>query len=192
MPKRIGWTVLTIGVGLLLSVGIIMYLAFSAGPQAPSRLHTDVIDAEATVSWTDEGGVTVQARSLPDALVLLGYGHARSRSWQLALWRQAALGRLSEWFGADALPADRVVRQLGIPDGAQRALIELDTDTKNALLAFSAGLDLAVSAPDLSRGAPFLIMDVEMEPWQPWHSLAIERLFACFRSTECGRTMWPA
>lgn len=183
MPKRLGWTVLTIGVGLLLSVGIIMYLAFSAGPQAPSRLYTDAIDAEATVSWTDEGGVTVQARSLPDALVLLGYGHARSRSWQLALWRQAALGRLSEWFGTDALPADRMVRQLSIPDGARQAWTELDTDTKSALSAFAAGLDLAVSAPDLSRGAPFLIMDVEMEPWQPWHSLAIERLFAWMSSS---------
>jgi len=178
MPKRLGWTVLIVGVGLVLSAAIIMYLAFSAGPDAPSRIASDRIGSEATVSWNEEGGTTIQAGSLSDALVLLGYGHARARSWQVALWRQAALGRLSEWFGPDALPADRLVRQLGIPDGAQSAWDALDPDTKASMTHFASGIDAAISAPDLNRGAPFLILDIESESWEGWHSLAVERLFA--------------
>jgi len=187
MPKRLGWTILTISMIVLFILGTIVYLAFSAGPRAPSRLESSALKAEATVSWSEEGGTMVQAQSLSDALVLIGYGHARSRAWQLALWRQAALGRLSEWFGADALPADRMVRQLDIPGGARSAWDALDPNISADLAAFSEGIDLGVSAPDLSRGAPFLILDVQMEPWQPWHSLAVERLFAWMSSHPSGK-----
>jgi hypothetical protein len=187
MPKRLGWTILTIGVGLLMSAAIIMYLAFSAGPDAPSRLQSSHVQNEGTVSWSEDGGTTVQAGSLQDALFLLGYGHARSRSWQLALWRQAALGRLAEWFGPDALPADRLVRQLGIPDGARETWDQLDPDTRALMSSYTAGLDRAMSAPDLNRGAPFLILDIEAETWEGWHSVAVERLFVWLSSSD--RTM---
>ena len=183
MPKRLGWTVLTIGVGLLLSAALIMYLAFSAGPDAPSRLQSARIQGAGTVSWSEDGGTTVQAESLPDALFLLGYGHARSRSWQLALWRQAALGRLAEWFGPDALPADRLVRQLGIPEGALQTWEQFDPDTRASVALYAAGLDRALSAPDLNRGAPFLILNIQSENWEGWHSVAVERLFAWLSSS---------
>ncbi len=182
MPKRFGWTLLIVLCGLLVSIALIMYLAFSAGPDAPSRLVSDRISNEGTVSWSESGGTTVQAGSLNDGLLMLGYGHARSRSWQMALWRQAALGQLSEWFGPDALEADKLIRRLDIPGDAREAWDALDTDTRNAVSAYAAGVDLALLARDVNRAAPFLILGIESESWEPWHSLAVERLFAWISS----------
>lgn len=182
MPKRFGWTVATILAGLVLSALLIMYLAFSAGPDAPSRIQSSRVASEGTVSWSEMGGTTVQAGSFADALFLTGYGHARSRSWQMVLWRQAALGRLSEWFGPDALPADRLVRRLDIPGGAERAWDGMDSDSRQMVSAYAAGIDLAITARDVNRAAPFLILGIESESWEPVHSLAIERLFAWLSS----------
>jgi len=182
MPKRFGWTVTTIVAGLLLSAVLIMYLAFSAGPDAPSRIQSVRVASEGTVSWSEMGGTSVQAGSFQDALYMLGYGHARSRSWQMVLWRQAAMGRPSEWFGPDALPADRLIRRLRIPDGAERAWQSLDPDSQQLLAAYAAGIDDAITARDLNRAAPFLILDIESESWQAEHSIAVERLFAWLSS----------
>lgn len=182
MPKRFGWTVVTIVAGLLLSAALIMYLAFSAGPDAPSRIQTARVSSEGTVSWSEMGGTTVQAGSFQDALYLVGYGHARSRAWQMVLWRQAALGRLSEWFGPDALPADRLVRRLGIAEGASSAWQSLDPDVQRAVSAYAAGINEAITARDVNRAAPFLILGIESGTWNPEHSIAVERLFAWLSS----------
>ena len=182
MPKRFGITVLTILTGVLLSASLIAYLAFSAGPDAPNTLESYRMAEPGTVTWSDMGGVVVQANSFDDALVLLGYGHARSRAWQTVLWRQAALGRLSEWFGPDALPLDRSMRQLGIAEGARQSVDSLNVVDREALQNFAHGVDLALGARDLNRSTPFLILGVEAEPWEAWHSVAVERLFAWMSS----------
>ena len=191
MPKRLGITALLTLIGVLLTALLIVYLAFSAGPDAPAAVETEWVSAEGTVSWSDMDGVIIQAGSLDDALVLLGYGQARSRSWQAVLWRQAALGRLSEWFGPDALPMDRIMRKLEIADGARDAFDALDPDDRDALAHFSAGFNRALLSRDLNRSTPFLILGFQAEPWEAWHSLAIERLFAWLSSAPASPDSRP-
>ena len=194
MPKRFAWTVTTIVAGLFLSAVLIMYLAFSAGPDAPSRIQTSRVSSAGTVSWSEMGGTTVQAGSLQDAMYMLGYGHARSRSWQMVLWRQAAMGRLSEWFGPDALPADRLVRRLDIFGGAERAWQSLSPDVRQSISAYAAGIDEAITARDINRAAPFLILDIESEAWEPEHTIAVERLYAWMASApdHADPARWPS
>ena len=178
MPKRIGITVLLSFIGLVGCAVLIFVLAFSAGPDAPAQLETQWISSEGTVSWVESGGIVTQSASFEDALLILGYGQARSRTWQTVLWRQAALGRLSEWFGPDALPVDRMIRQLEIDQQARAAWDALPPDDKESLGQFARGIDLALSARDLNRATPFLILGFRAEPWEAWHSLAVERLFS--------------
>ena len=55
----------------------------------------------------------------------LGFCHAQDRLWQLEFFRRATAGRLSEFAGADALPADRLMRTLGMRRVAEREAREL-------------------------------------------------------------------
>ncbi|MDA0874603.1 MAG: penicillin acylase family protein [Bacteroidetes bacterium] len=178
MPKRIGIIILLSTIGLTGCVVLIFVLAFSAGPDAPASLETEWIASEGTVSWVESGGIVTQSSSFDDALLILGYGQARSRAWQTVLWRQAALGRLSEWFGPDALPVDRMVRQLEIGQGARAAWDALLPEEREDLGQFARGIDMALSARDLNRATPFLILGFRAESWEPWHSLAVERLYS--------------
>lgn len=184
MPKRIGITVLLASIGLMGCVVLIFVLAFSAGPDAPALLETEWTEGEGTVSWVESGGIVMQSSSFRDALLILGYGQARSRAWQTVLWRQAALGRLSEWFGPDALPVDRMIRQLDIEAGARAAWENLTPDDREELTQFARGVDLALSSRDLNRATPFLILGFRAERWEPWHSLAVERLFSWVSGAE--------
>jgi penicillin amidase len=186
MPKRIGITVLLTALGLTGCVVLIFVLAFTAGPDAPSSLETEWVSGEGTVSWLESGGIVVQAASIEDALFILGYGQARSRAWQTVLWRQAAQGRLSEWFGPDALPVDRMIRQLELEERARAAWEALSPDEREELNRFASGIDTALSARDLNRATPFLILGFRAEPWEPWHSLAVERLFSWMSGAQVG------
>jgi len=182
MAKRVGFIMLLVCTGFLLTGSLVLYLAFSAGPDAPRNILTTRVMEDTEVSWSSGGALSLSASSFEDGIVALGYGHARSRSWQMILWRQAAQGRLSEWFGEDAVDIDRLMRQLKIAEGAESAWANLTGEPRIALTHYAEGVNLAITSRDLNRGTPFLLLDVEAERWEPWHSIAIERLFAWIAS----------
>ncbi len=178
MVKRLGLILMLVVTGTTFIGVLIAYLAFSAGPSAPRMIETASVSQMTTTAWTPGGGISVSASTFSDAITSLGYVHGRSRSWQIALWRQAALGRLSEWFGDDAVPLDGWVHQLGIAKDARLAMETLDPGSLELLEKYAQGLTLALTSNDLNRGVPFLLLDIQSEPWLPWHTIAVERLFA--------------
>ena len=105
---------------VLLMAGLTWYLAFFAGPRPPTTLVLPDVQNPLRVTWTENGPVEIDALSEHDALIGLGYGMGRSRTWQLVLWRTAALGNLSSIFGEDAIEVDRLARQLQLGDLANR------------------------------------------------------------------------
>lgn len=182
MPKRLGLTIWLIVLGLALSGLLIVYLAFSAGPDAPSTIRTSAVGGLGSVAWSELDGVHVEAASRNDALTMMGYGQARSRSWQMLLWRKAAMAELHEWFGPDALDIDRLILRLRIPQGGLEAYDGLDSETRADLDRFTTGINLALEADDLNRATPLLLMGIQAESWEPWHSVAVERLHAWIAS----------
>lgn len=178
MLKRV---LLILSATLLLALvlwGISWYLAFSAGPNPPSSLALSGLTQHTTASWSVDGPVRVEAEEFKDAITGYGYGMARSRTWQLLLWRQAAIGGLSTWFGLDAVPIDRLTRQLALGLGARTATENLTEHTRETLERLSTGINGALSSEDLPRDIPLLLLSIEPIPWEPWHSIAIERLYS--------------
>ena len=62
------------------------------------------------------------ASNVPDALFGLGYVHAQDRLWQMEFQRRIGHGRLSEIFGAAAVPQDRFLRTVGFGRAARVGL----------------------------------------------------------------------
>ena len=159
------------------TVGIIWVFAYRAH-KTPPRAQLHSLTAPAHVHIGTSGTIEVTADNMLDTIRSLGYAHATQHAWTMAVWRQAAQGQLSLWFGHDALAADRLARQLGFSRLAQESMAQLTSADRAFLKAYSDGVNAAWSRAKYK--AEFLSLDVIPEPWESWHTLTIERLLAWF------------
>jgi penicillin amidase len=126
----------------------------------------------------------ISAREPLDALFGQGFCHAQDRLWQMELTRRLASGRLAEVFGNMALDVDRFQRRVGLQRAAHREWDAADTDLRDILRAYTAGvnacLDGLISAKKLP--AEFVLARFQPAAWEPVDSLAFARYLAYTQS----------
>ena len=174
---------------LLLTLGVVLVLAavlaaavgvLAYGTEAPREGTVEIagLAEPVTIAWGDSGRVWIEG---PDEVALaagLGYVHAADHGWGAALWRQAAQGRLAEWFGADARTLDLHARALGFAGLARQTYEALPEADRAVLDAYARGASAAFAEPGVAQGDAFIVADVVPEAWAPWDALAVERLLA--------------
>src|SRR5690606_38214004 len=112
-----------------------------------------------------------------DLIAGLGYVHALDGAWPMALWRQAATGRLSGWFDdSTALALDHHAVALGFEAVARETYAGLSEDEQALLTAYARGVNGAFERGRLSEGDAFVLLDVHADRWEPWDALVVERL----------------
>lgn len=116
---------------------------------------------------------TIAADNLRDLLFAQGYVVASERLWQMDTLRRLAGGRLAEVFGADALPADRFFRTIGLAAEAQRTLAALDATERELLADYAAGVNAYRAEAQARLPLEYLIAGFAPAPWQPEDSLLI-------------------
>lgn len=166
--------VLFVGAGSLL----VWYLAYGLSPTPPEEVAVAGLTAPVTVRWLPHGGAVIDAPDEMDRYRALGFVHGAARPWSVLLWRQTATGRLGEWFGEAVLPLDRLARQLGLAREAQAAFAGLPEAEQALLQAYAEGINAALSAKNTRRRDELVLLGLEADVWEPWHALALERLFA--------------
>lgn len=164
------WTLL----GLVVVAAAAWHLAFQRGDEPAPRVAASV-SGQATISWIDGPDAVISLSSAQDGETALGVAHALERPWLMALYRQAALGRLSEWFGAQTVPLDRHVRQLGIPDVSPESL---DSQTRLLLQRYAAGVRAGQAEQNWDLLPAAVAGGFSPEPWREGHTLAVERLLS--------------
>lgn len=163
---------------LLVGTGLVLFMAYGITDGHPEVVHIARLSDSLTVDYFEDGTTSVSAAQRQDAFVALGYLHAHEHAWSMALWRQTAAGRLSEWYGAEMLPLDRMARRLGIARSARAAYNLLPDDERRLLEAYASGVNAVFGNERARLTNEFVVLETVPEPWQPWHSLAVERLFA--------------
>lgn len=98
----------------------------------------------------------------------LGYACAQDRAFQLDYDRRRACGRLAEVLGPTVLDGDVLARKLDLGRSAQADLEAMSPDTRSAFEAYAEGVNAAWER--LAR-PPEIWWD--LEPWLPWHSVAV-------------------
>ncbi|HHP7237179.1 penicillin acylase family protein [Longibacter sp.] len=182
-------TLLPIGVAVLLFVSVALLWSVSSSPDIAPKQHTVTgLSGPASVTWHRSGVVSASIESAADEDFLLGYIHGIRRTWTLLLWRQTARGHLSTWFGTDSVPLDRHVHRLGIPADARRVVDGLPDSIQARLQAYTDGVNAALSTPPASNREPLIVLDLQPDPWEPWHTLAVERLFSWLASEPLSTT----
>lgn len=115
----------------------------------------------------------IEARDEEDAFAAQGYVTARERMFQMDMLRRSAKGEMSEIFGANALPTDRLVRTLGIRQLAQEEFNRLSPSPKAALDAYARGVNAYLSQNAGLLGLEFTVLGYTPKPWRAEDCLAI-------------------
>jgi penicillin G amidase len=146
-------------------------------PRVRGRLVVAGLRAPVAVVRDRVGVAHVDAASMEDAAFAMGLVHAQERLWQLDLNRRVASGRISEIAGAQALPADRFLRRVGLRRIAAEEAELLDGETLAMLEAYAAGVNAVIGG---RRRLPveFTLLRLRPEPWKPVDSIACAKLLA--------------
>jgi penicillin G amidase len=150
----------------------------SSLPYIEGQVPVKGLDMPATVSRDVHGIPRIAARSQHDAYFALGYAHAQDRLWQMEVQRRVGAGRLAEVVGEKGLDNDRFMRTLGLYHLAEATLTQLDKPTRNALIAYSEGVNSWIDAHRHRLPLEFLVLGHRPEPWKPADSLVWQRLMA--------------
>jgi penicillin G amidase len=100
-----------------------------------------------------------------------GYAQGSDRLFQLDVTRRYAYGRLAEVLGARVLALDKIQRAVDIDGVASRQLAALSPQDREAIAAFSAGVNAAAASQPLP--VEFRMLLYRPEPWTPKDSLAV-------------------
>lgn len=146
------------------------YLTAKAPPRdATVRLP---VSAPATIRWDTWGVPHVEAASLRDLYVALGYAVAQERLWQLDWLRRTARGTLAAVLGPAALESDRAMRTLGLGAAAEAAVAALTDEEATTLDGLSDGINAWLSAaPELP--VEFDILEYRPTAWTVADGLAV-------------------
>jgi penicillin amidase len=115
----------------------------------------------------DAGTPRVWAESLADALLGLGYMHARDRGLQMLLVRIASAGRLSESVRADdaSLEMDRFFRRLNFAGDYATEAAALSADAQQLAAAYCQGVNLGFDRHDTPWELRWLGYRAQDQPW---------------------------
>ncbi len=160
--------------GVISTIALALFL--SRLVYRPSAAHVAGLSAPLTVMRDREDVPHVWAVSERDLFTAQGYITAQDRLWQMALRRQAARGKLSDWLGDSAADADKLLAGQDFYQGP----FPLDARTRQALDAYAAGVNAYL---DRARGSPpfeFTLLaargvSATLDPWTSKDSLALAR-----------------
>ena len=139
-------------------------------------LEATIPNLSAPVSvWYDRRDVPhIFAETEADAIRALGYVVARDRLFQLEAQTRAASGRLTEWAGSVALPADQEMRRLGLPASAESHEKQLASDSRQRLIldAYADGVNAWIDAMK-PRDWPieYRLLGTRPERWSPVNTM---------------------
>jgi penicillin amidase len=153
----------------VIGIAILFLLAIMLLTQVPR----DVASGSETIEIVrDFWGIPhIFATSSEGAFYGLGYATAQDRMFQMEYSRRIVEGRISELVGEKGLQSDKLWRTIGWYKNAQQTAENLDTQTKQLLQAYSAGVNhyLQVTSNLLYL---FENYAVTPEPWTVADSIA--------------------
>lgn len=157
---------------LLASGCLARYAPPRLDPKTPLTLELKGPASRVDIVLDARGIPHVFGQSEADLAFGLGFMHGRDRTFQVVVMKHAARGRLTELFGADALPLDQQLRLLSyrLPE-AFSALSPRDHST---LEAYARGVN--AGAAHAGPSAELVLLDVPFGEFTPEDSFAIMRL----------------
>lgn len=186
--KRFLWLLLALLLLLGAATGLYVYRTFAP---LEGELRATGLKAAVTVARDSADVTHIKAQTLHDAWFAIGYVHAQERSWQLEFNRRVMHGELSEVFGAATLDTDKLLRTLGIMQAAERQWQGLPAEGRDAMQAYSDGINSFYAGSAQALSPEFHILGVKPggtsgKPWTPQDSIGWSLMMALDLSGNWG------
>ena len=166
---------------LLLALAAAVFVRYEirkAFPVTEGTIPVVGLNAPVDIQRDEFGVPTVSAQSERDMAFVQGYVHAQDRLWQMDMQRRAASGRLSELFGPETVPFDRMFRIVGIRRSAERIAEALPSETREYLEAYSNGVNAYIDARRGSYPVEFDLLRYDPDPWSTLDCILVARMMA--------------
>ncbi len=163
------------------AVAALFFLSQGDGPPAGGEIRMEGLRGPVAITRDLFGVPHIEAESIDDAFLGLGFAHAQDRLWQMEMLRREASGTLSELFGHGTLARDRLARTLGLRHDAQQELERLPRPVRRQLERYAAGVNRwlrEVRSTAVPRPFEVRWLGVEFADWSAADTLAIVRLRA--------------
>ncbi len=178
------WKKILIGLSAALLItfiiaGAIFYNMLSSSlPQYSGTISSSKINSSIEVYRDSFAVPYIFAQDDEDAAFALGYLHAQERMFTMDFIRRAGEGRLSEIFGEETVPFDKMFRTVGIKRNIVKNLNKFDAPVMKILQAYSNGINKYLKEQKGNYGIEFDILGYEPEQWKPVHSLIVIKMMA--------------
>jgi penicillin amidase len=155
-------------------------------PDLDGRAQAPGLKAPVAVLRDARGVPHLRASSFDDLLYAQGYVTAQDRLWQMDLNRRLAQGELSEIFGERTLRMDIENRTLGLRETCERAVEEMDADSRQMLAAYARGVNAFITAHQGRLPIEFWILGYRPRPWREVDSISV-----ALNMAKMLNTTWP-
>ena len=169
------------GVVLVLGIAVFLFLRYQVRksfPQTTGTISVAGLQHPVQVSRDSYGVPRIEAANEHDLMLALGYVHAQDRLWQMDMIRRVGEGRLSELFGMETVPFDKMFRIIGIRNIAERLEQNISPASRNLLQWYADGVNAFINTHKGKYPVEFDMLRYDPEPWQPVHSLIVTRMMA--------------
>ena len=144
------------------------------GPQLAGRVRVDGLHAAVEILRDDSGVPHIFAANADDALFGLGFVHLQDRFWQMEFYRRVAAGRMAEISGPKAVPADSLMRHVGLERAAEAAWQATPAEMQRRVEPYIAGINAAMRVSPLPLEVR--ILDYMPQPWRAEDSVTWSKL----------------
>jgi penicillin amidase len=176
---HVGFWLLLFAILLLLTPATV-YLWFRRSlPRITGTYTVSNLSAPVEIIRDSDGIPHIYATSKPDAWFGLGFVHAQDRLWQMDFQRRIGRGRVAELLGKRGVTFDLLARTMGFARVAAQTWDGLDSATREAIDAYSKGVNAFLAQCPKSRLAPeFFILRARPEPWTGQDTVLLSLLLA--------------
>ena len=178
------WIKVTIGIITSLIIifvvgGYIFYNTLTASlPVYEGELNVSLLKEEVNIYFDSLAVPYIFTDNDEDASFALGYLHARERMFSMDMIRRAGEGRLSEIFGVETVPFDRMFRTVGLIRTAEMIKEKMNPEALKLLEAYSRGVNFYLEEKQNKYPVEFDVLGYQPEEWKPEHSIIVIRMMA--------------
>jgi penicillin amidase len=178
------WLKVTIGIILSLIIifvvgGYIFYNSLLESlPKYEGELKAPALKSEVKIYFDSLAVPYIFAENDEDVSFALGYLHASERMFSMDMIRRAGEGRLSEIFGVETLPFDKMFRTVGLSRTAKMIKSKMNPEALKLLEAYSRGVNFYLEEKKNKYPIEFDVLGYQPEAWKPEHSIIVIRMMA--------------
>lgn len=166
-----------ISLGLLALLILVLFAGYfllenikkSALPDYTKNMAVSYLSKETEIDRDQYAIPHIYAKTDADLYRSVGFIMAQDRLWQMDLLRRVTQGRLSEILGKDQAGTDLLMRALRIEEKSEKILENASPEIKEALQAFSDGVNDYIMFHQTPT--EFQILGYHPELWKPVHSI---------------------